>query len=159
MSDSSASPQANQGQWDIPTARTTYNIDRWGAGYFDINEEGHVIARPLQDHGASVDLMDVVEEAKGRALKFPLLIRFQDILRHRVQALNEAFRHSIAEFSYQGKYEGCFPSRSINCAKWLRRFWRQESRINSDWRLAASGVVRRDGVAGPAGQPDHLQRL
>src|SRR5262245_19112522 len=109
MSESSASLRANQGKWDIPTARTTYNIDRWGAGYFDINEEGHVIARPLQENGASVDLMDVVEEAKGRGLRFPLLIRFQDILRHRVQGLNEAFRHLIAEFGYQGKYRGVYP--------------------------------------------------
>jgi arginine decarboxylase len=51
----------------------------------------------------------VAEEAKARGLKFPLLIRFQDILRHRVEALNQAFRNSITEFSYQGKYRGVFP--------------------------------------------------
>ena len=51
----------------------------------------------------------MIEEAKGRGLKFPLLIRFQDILRHRVEAINTAFRGSIAEFNYQGKYRGVFP--------------------------------------------------
>ncbi len=95
--------------WDIQTARSLYNIDRWGAKYFDINAGGHVVAMPLQEAGASVDLTDVVEEAKARGLKFPLLIRFQDILRHRVQSINEAFRGSIAEFNYQGKYRGVFP--------------------------------------------------
>ncbi|MBA4147834.1 MAG: biosynthetic arginine decarboxylase [Verrucomicrobia bacterium] len=95
--------------WDIQTARNLYNINRWGANYFDINEAGRVVARPLQDKGASVDLTDVIEEAKGRGLKFPLLIRFQDILRHRVEAINEAFRNSITEFNYQGKYRGVFP--------------------------------------------------
>ncbi|PYJ62793.1 MAG: arginine decarboxylase [Verrucomicrobia bacterium] len=95
--------------WDIQAARSLYNIDRWGAKYFDINEAGHVVATPLQEAGAAVELSDVVEEAKARGLKFPLLIRFQDILRHRVQSINEAFRGSIAEFNYQGKYRGVFP--------------------------------------------------
>src|SRR5438067_13064144 len=95
--------------WDIQSARSLYNIDRWGAKYFDINEAGHVVATPLQEAGAAVELNDVVEEAKARGLKFPLLIRFQDILRHRVQSINEAFRGSIAEFNYQGKYRGVFP--------------------------------------------------
>jgi arginine decarboxylase len=56
-----------------------------------------------------VDITDVIEEAKSRGLKFPLLIRFQDILRHRVEAINKAFQSSIAEFNYQGKYRGVFP--------------------------------------------------
>ncbi len=56
-----------------------------------------------------MDLTDVVEECKGRSLKFPVLIRFQDILRHRVEAINEAFTASIAEFNYQNKYRGVFP--------------------------------------------------
>src|SRR6058998_1147763 len=95
--------------WDVQTARSLYNIDRWGARYFDINAGGHVVAMPLQEAGAAVDLTDVVEEARARGLKFPLLIRFQDILRHRVQSINEAFRGSIAEFNYMGKYRGVFP--------------------------------------------------
>jgi arginine decarboxylase len=95
--------------WDIEAARALYHISRWGAKYFDINEAGHVVARPLQEAGATVDITDVIEEAKGRGLKFPLLIRFQDILRHRVQALNLAFRNSIAEYNYQGQYRGVFP--------------------------------------------------
>lgn len=96
-------------QWDINAARNLYNIQRWGAKYFDINDAGHVVARPLHEAGVAVDLTDVIEEAKGRGLKFPLLIRFQDILRHRVEAINTAFRASITEFNYQGKYRGVFP--------------------------------------------------
>src|SRR5882724_11180075 len=95
--------------WTIDAARALYNIHRWGAKYFDINDAGHVVARPLHEAGATVDLTDVIEEAKSRGLKFPLLIRFQDILRHRVEAINQAFRNSISEFNYQGKYRGVFP--------------------------------------------------
>jgi arginine decarboxylase len=101
--------QSSAGSWNIQDARAMYNIDRWGAKYFDINEEGRVVARPLQENGVAVELNDVVEEAKARGLRFPLLIRFQDILRHRVEALNTAFRNSITEFNYQGKYRGVFP--------------------------------------------------
>ena len=97
------------GPWDIQAARNLYNIQRWGAKYFDINDAGHVVAKPLEDAGSAVDITDVIEEAKGRGLKFPVLIRFQDILRHRVEAINTAFRNSITEYNYQGKYRGVFP--------------------------------------------------
>jgi arginine decarboxylase len=95
--------------WDIQTARNLYNINRWGAKYFDINEAGRVVARPLQEAGAAVDITDVIEEAKARGLKFPVLIRFQDILRHRVESINQAFRSSITEYNFQGTYRGVFP--------------------------------------------------
>ncbi len=95
--------------WDVQQARNLYNIQSWGAGYFDISESGRVVAKPLRDAGASVDLTDVIEEAKARGLKFPLLIRFQDILRHRVESVNLAFRSAIGEFNYHGKYRGVFP--------------------------------------------------
>jgi len=101
--------ESGEPPWDIQAARNLYNIQSWGARYFDINEAGHVVARPLQEAGAAVDVTDVIEEAKGRGLKFPLLIRFQDLLRHRVESVNLAFRNSIKEFNYQGNYRGVFP--------------------------------------------------
>jgi arginine decarboxylase len=105
MSNPTDGPEA----WSIQDARNLYNIHRWGADYFDINDAGRVIAKPLRDAGATVDLTDVIEEAKARGLKFPVLIRFQDILRHRVESINLAFRSAIAEFNYQGRYRGVFP--------------------------------------------------
>src|SRR6266536_3302327 len=104
----SNSTDAN-GAWSIQQARNLYSIHLWGAKYFDINDAGRVIAKPLGDSGASVDLTDVIEEAKARGLKFPVLIRFQDILRNRVEAINLAFRNAITEFNYQGRYRGVFP--------------------------------------------------
>ena len=95
--------------WSIESARALYHINRWGAKYFDINDAGQVVASPLQEAGATVEISDIIEEAKSRGLKFPLLIRFQDILRHRVEAINKAFLNSISEFNYQGKYRGVFP--------------------------------------------------
>ena len=102
-------PSAAPAPWTIQDARNLYNIPSWGAKYFDINEAGHVVARPLQEAGASVEISDVIEEARSRGLKFPLLIRFQDILRHRVEAINLAFAGSMKEYNYQGSYRGVFP--------------------------------------------------
>src|SRR5688572_20638790 len=109
MSSTTTDSETAAGTWDIAAARNLYNIHRWGARYFDINEAGRVVAAPLQEAGASVDLTDVVEEARSRGLRFPLLIRFQDILRHRVESINLAFRASIKEFNFQGSYRGVFP--------------------------------------------------
>ncbi|MBL9171742.1 MAG: biosynthetic arginine decarboxylase [Verrucomicrobiales bacterium] len=105
MNDSAVAAPA----WSVEDARQMYNISRWGARYFDINTAGRVVATPLQDAGAAVDLTDIIEEARGRGLRFPLLIRFQDILRHRVESINVAFRTAIKEFNYQGRYRGVFP--------------------------------------------------
>lgn len=95
--------------WDIAQAAETYNIERWGVGYFNVNAQGNVTVRPLQEQGAELDLNDVVQEARDRGLTFPLLLRFQDLLRHRVQTLNEEFRAAIKESGYQGQYRGVFP--------------------------------------------------
>ncbi len=95
--------------WDIPSAIALYNIDRWGGGYFNINASGNVQAMPTQAYGETIDLMDVVAEARERGMAFPLVIRFQDLLRHRVETINRAFHSAIAEANYQNVYKGVFP--------------------------------------------------
>jgi arginine decarboxylase len=98
-----------QSSWTIEDSVKTYNIDRWGLGYFGINDAGHVTVSPLRDKGATIDTMDVLEAAREEDLRFPLLIRFQDLLRDRVIELNTAFNNAIAELSYTGQYKGVFP--------------------------------------------------
>ena len=95
--------------WSLEAARELYHIKRWGAGYYDINSTGHVVARPDPDQSYSVDIIKIIEEAKRKKLRFPLLIRFQDILRHRVKVINQAFKNAIEECDYQGRYRGVFP--------------------------------------------------
>ncbi len=95
--------------WDVESAISTYNVEGWGGGYFTVNEKGNVAARPLQENGGSIDILAVVEEARNRGLGFPLVIRFQDLLRHRVESVNRAFQAAIAEFQYRGEYRGVFP--------------------------------------------------
>src|SRR6266516_1493854 len=95
--------------WDIESAIATYNVEGWGEGYFTVNNSGNVEARPLKSDGGSIDLLEVVNEARRRNLSFPLLVRFQDLLRHRVESINRAFQSAITEFGYQNHYRGVFP--------------------------------------------------
>jgi arginine decarboxylase len=97
-------------EWTIEDARQTYLIDRWGGGYFGISADGKMTVAPLQGRGQPVAIADVVEQAlTNEGLKAPLVIRFQDVLHHRVRVLNEAFNRAIAENKYRGNYRGVFP--------------------------------------------------
>jgi arginine decarboxylase len=96
-------------EWDVESAIATYNVDGWGRGYFMINGSGNVEARPLQEHGGCIDLLEVVNEARNRGLGFPLVIRLQDLLRHRVESINRAFQTAMSEFGYRNEYRGVFP--------------------------------------------------
>ena len=78
--------QEEMKDWDVESAIATYNVDGWGGGYFTVNAEGNVVAKPLQENGGSITILEVVNEARSRGLSFPLVIRFQDLLRHRVEA-------------------------------------------------------------------------
>ena len=89
-------------------ALALYNVDRWGGGYFGINAEGHVVVKPKRN-GEQVDLMEIVSEARSRSLQFPLVVRFHDLLRDRVEIINAAFADAIAEMGYGGVYRGVFP--------------------------------------------------
>ena len=53
--------------------------------------------------------MDVVEDIQERKLGFPCVVRFQDVLRARVKAINEAFGKGIVELGYGGRYYGVYP--------------------------------------------------
>src|SRR5512138_1293013 len=95
--------------WSIERAIAYYNIGGWGAGFFSINEKGHVVVHPLGQPGPVIDLMDVVEDIQERKIGFPCVVRFQDVLRARVKQINECFARAIGEMSYGGRYFGVFP--------------------------------------------------
>src|SRR5262249_42827171 len=101
--------KAEQVDWTVEDSIATYNIDRWGLGYFSISETGNVSISPLREKGATIDMLDVLREARDRGLQFPLVVRFQDLLRDRVEWLNKSFNEAIAENKYGGSYYGVFP--------------------------------------------------
>ena len=70
---------------------------------------GRVLVTPprLEDH--SIDLKALVDEVCQRGVGLPLLLRFSDILRSRIDELNRAFQQAIKEYGYQGVYRGVYP--------------------------------------------------
>ncbi len=96
--------------WTIADARALYNIEGWGAGYFDINDRGHVIVRPDPDRAATtVDLRDLARDLEEQGIQLPVLLRFSDILRSRVETLSERFAAAMKEFEYTGAYTTVYP--------------------------------------------------
>ena len=89
-------------------AEDYYGIKRWGGNHFSIDESGGLCVHPAADH-RKIRLLDIVNEAASMGLQPPLTIRVQDLLRYRVQQLNEAFRAAIAQEEYSGAYRGVFP--------------------------------------------------
>ncbi len=95
--------------WTPQAAEALYHVPAWGAGYFHVNEAGHVAVRPLGPEGPSIDLFEVVERLRTQDIHPPFLVRFQDLLRTRVTQLNRAFRRAIAETGYANTYRGVYP--------------------------------------------------
>jgi arginine decarboxylase len=102
---------ATTADWSIDKAAQYFNVTGWGAGFFSVNEKGHVVVHPMGQGGPTIDLMDVVEDIQERKLGFPCLVRFQDVLRARVKQINEAFSKAIVEMNYGGRYFGVFPTK------------------------------------------------
>ena len=96
--------------WTIDSARSLYNIEGWGIGFFDINESGHVVVRPDREKtDRELDLFELANDLEEQGVGLPLLLRFSDILRSRIESLNEKFSRARAEFAYEGGYATVYP--------------------------------------------------
>jgi arginine decarboxylase len=95
--------------WKVEDSAELYQVDAWGGGYFAVNPAGHVVVRPGQDAAREIDLHEVVEGLKARDLTAPVVVRFSDILAHRLRHLRDAFAQAISENGYQGNYAAVFP--------------------------------------------------
>jgi arginine decarboxylase len=95
--------------WSIAEASELYEIARWGAGYFSIGESGNVHVHPTKEPDRFIDLKDLTENLILRGIDVPVLIRFSDILRHRLKDIHDAFQAAITQNGYQGKYVCVYP--------------------------------------------------
>ncbi|HWZ62395.1 MAG TPA: biosynthetic arginine decarboxylase, partial [Steroidobacteraceae bacterium] len=95
--------------WRIEDSLDLYNIKAWGKGYFSINDAGHVVVRPDTTEEREIDLLEVVEGLQARDLSTPVVVRFSDILAHRLKRLHDAFASAIAENDYRNRYAAVYP--------------------------------------------------
>src|SRR6476469_530369 len=85
-------------------ATELYEVDRWGKGYFSISNEGHVLVHPTKDSSRAIDLKQLTDHLQLRGIGLPVLIRFRDILRHRLGDTHNAFKAAINQHQYEGRY-------------------------------------------------------
>ena len=95
--------------WTVKDSIELYNVGGWGRDFFTINEAGNVSVTPSGPGSVPIDLKELVDDLRSRGLNLPILIRFSDILRTRVEQLFGAFRQAIAENDYRGAFRGVYP--------------------------------------------------
>ncbi len=95
--------------WDIGHGERLYRISHWGRPYFHVNEHGHLEVRPVPSRQQGIDLYTLASDLLARGLRMPMLVRFPEILAHRIATLNEAFSRAIEEYGYEGSYRGVYP--------------------------------------------------
>jgi len=101
--------EIDQKKWTTEDSRELYNVEGWGIGYFDVNQKGHVVVHPTREPERGIDLFDFAQDMEAQGMQLPLLLRFSDILRTRVETLTNRFQNAIREFGYEGGYTTVYP--------------------------------------------------
>lgn len=104
--------------WSPDLSSALYRVDGWGAPYFSVNSSGDISVRP---HGTDtlphqeIDLLKVVKKASdpkhlgGLGLQLPLVVRFPDVLKNRLESLQSAFDMAVHSQGYEAHYQGVYP--------------------------------------------------
>jgi arginine decarboxylase len=100
---------SQQADWSPEHSARHYGIRDWGQGYFSVNADGHVVVHPTKNPQRGIDLKKLVDELTQRDIQPPLLLRFTDILRHRVEDIHAAFDRAIKDHDYKGEYRCVYP--------------------------------------------------
>src|SRR5580658_7775740 len=96
-------------RWSTAEAGELYDVASWGKGYFSVGKEGHLWVHPDKDPNRGLDLKELVDNLQLRGIALPLLIRFGEILKHRLGELHQAFQNAIAEHGYKSRYCCVYP--------------------------------------------------
>jgi arginine decarboxylase len=95
--------------WSVHEASELYEVPRWGHGYFAVNAAGHLQVHPTKDPSQSIDLKELIDRLQLRGISLPVLVRFTDILKHRLGEIHAAFQAAIEQHKYQGAYSCVYP--------------------------------------------------
>jgi arginine decarboxylase len=96
--------------WTATDAAELYEVARWGKGYFSVDAQtGHVLVHPTKEPSRAIDLKQLVDRLELRGIRAPVLLRFRDILRHRLRDIFDAFQHAITQHQYTGRYICVYP--------------------------------------------------
>jgi arginine decarboxylase len=106
-----AGPQVREpaDRWTVTDAAEAYDVASWGKGYFSVGDNGNLLVHPTKEADRRIDLKKLVDTLGWRGISLPILIRFADILKHRLGEMHQAFDTSIREHGYQGEYCCVYP--------------------------------------------------
>ncbi len=97
------------GRWTPAESATLYGVPDWGKGYVGVNNAGHAVVMPTKDPARQVDLFEVISGLKERGIHTPVLLRFNDLLEHRLREIRKAFDDAMADQGYTGNYACVYP--------------------------------------------------
>jgi arginine decarboxylase len=96
-------------QWSSADAAELYEVARWGNGYFSVGPNGHLLVHPDKNPTKSIDLKSLVDRLQVRGIDLPILLRFGEILQHRLGEIHGAFSAAMKESGYRGDYCCVYP--------------------------------------------------
>jgi arginine decarboxylase len=96
-------------QWNSEKSAALYGINNWGSGYFRVNASGNVQVTPEGPQGRSVDLFELTQDLLDRGIRVPIMIRFPNIIKARVELLHSCFQRAFLDHGYKGNYSGVYP--------------------------------------------------
>ncbi len=96
-------------RWTTGDASELYDVASWGKGYFSVGDNGHLWVHPGKDPNRGIDLKELTEKLELRGISLPILIRFAEILKHRLGEVHQAFHDAIHEHNYRGNYCCVYP--------------------------------------------------
>ncbi len=95
--------------WNPEKSAALYGINNWGAGYFRVNSAGHVMITPEGPNGKTLDLFELTQDLLERGIRVPIMIRFPDIIKSRVELMHACFQRAFQDHGYKGQYLGVYP--------------------------------------------------
>jgi len=96
-------------RWTVTDASELYDVASWGKGYFSVGANGHLWVHPSKEAARGIDLRELIEKLELRGIGLPILIRFAEILKHRLGEMYQAFQSAITEHNYKGDYRCVYP--------------------------------------------------
>jgi arginine decarboxylase len=95
--------------WTPQKSAELYGLDFWGNDYFNVNDSGNVTLTPFGKSGPSVDLKAVTDDLVQRGIRLPILLRFPDIVKSRIELIHSCFEQAIKTNGYNGNFNGVYP--------------------------------------------------